>query len=147
MSFRIKNYNQMRNRATAVIIKDNKILLIKRIKNGSEYFIFPGGGVEEGETVEQALKREVKEELSLDINTWKHLYDIEVNVPPVFTGDMHQKYFIFIIDKYQGIPEIGGPEKDRISEDNQYFIEWMSIGDLKNKDNIYPVEVSKNLAI
>jgi len=70
------NNLNMRQRATAIVVKDNKIILLKRIKNGSEYFIFPGGGVDEGETVEQGLVREVKEELSLDISTWKHLFDL-----------------------------------------------------------------------
>ncbi len=34
-------------RVAAVIIKDDKILLIRRIKNGQEYYVFPGGGVKE----------------------------------------------------------------------------------------------------
>ena len=38
--------NETRERASAVIIKDNKILLMKRVKPNLEYFVFPGGGVE-----------------------------------------------------------------------------------------------------
>jgi len=41
-----------------VIIKDNKILLIKRTKKDSVYWVIPGGAVEENETREEALKRE-----------------------------------------------------------------------------------------
>jgi ADP-ribose pyrophosphatase YjhB (NUDIX family) len=44
--------NKIRKRATAIIIENGKILLIKRIKSGMEYFVVPGGGVEEGETLE-----------------------------------------------------------------------------------------------
>ena len=59
--------NETRERASAVIIKDNKILLMKRVKPNLEYFVFPGGGVEKNESLDDTLKREVKEELSLDI--------------------------------------------------------------------------------
>ena len=135
----------MRNRATAILIKEHKILLMRRVKNGSEYFIFPGGGVEEGETIEDALKREVKEELSLDILEWKHLFDIEVEVPPVFLGTKDQKYFVFMIDRYTGVPEIGGPEKESDNEDNQHHLVWIPIKELSRMNNLYPLPVVKNL--
>ncbi len=35
--------------------------LIKRIRNGSVYYVFPGGGIEEGENPETGAKREAFE--------------------------------------------------------------------------------------
>jgi 8-oxo-dGTP diphosphatase len=52
-------------RAAALIIKEDKILLMHRKKEGREYWVFPGGSVEEGETPEEAVIREIMEELSL----------------------------------------------------------------------------------
>ena len=54
----------------ALINSENKILLSKRPKKKhlSGFWEFPGGKVEEGETPEKALIREVKEELNIDIN-------------------------------------------------------------------------------
>jgi len=54
---------------TAVIpFSSNKILLIKRrTVPFSGYWALPGGRVESGETVEQAIVREVKEETGLDV--------------------------------------------------------------------------------
>ena len=49
-----------REAVRAVIIKEEKILLIYSEKNGD--YKLPGGGVEEGETYEEALIREVEEE-------------------------------------------------------------------------------------
>ena len=43
--------------ARGVIIKNNKILLIHRLKKGEEYFVLPGGGIEDGETPEATIKR------------------------------------------------------------------------------------------
>ena len=54
----------------ALINNENEILLSKRPKKKhlSGYWEFPGGKVEEGETPEKALIREVKEELNININ-------------------------------------------------------------------------------
>ena len=40
-----------------------QLLLIHRWKNGKEYFVIPGGGVNLNETVLQAAQREIREEL------------------------------------------------------------------------------------
>ena len=66
------------NAATAVgaIIRDDKgrVLLIKRgINPGKGLFGLPGGFVEPQETVESALRREVKEEVNLDLTALKFL--------------------------------------------------------------------------
>ena len=54
----------------ALINNENEILLSKRPqkKHLSGFWEFPGGKVEEGETPEKALIREVKEELNININ-------------------------------------------------------------------------------
>ena len=55
----------------AVLIKDQKIFLAKRaaqLKNFPNYYEFPGGKIEEGETPKEALKRELKEELQINVN-------------------------------------------------------------------------------
>jgi len=52
----------------ALIEKDNKFLLTKEIlESGTEYWIIPGGGVEFGENLADAVKREIKEEIGLEI--------------------------------------------------------------------------------
>jgi len=57
---------QTRTRLAAVIIKDNKILLVKGPKRFKEYWT-PGGRQEEGESDKETLSRELKEELGVDV--------------------------------------------------------------------------------
>lgn len=66
----------------AIIQKENKILATKR---GCGEFInmweFPGGKIEPGETKEEALIREIKEELNIEISVDKFAIDIEYQYP------------------------------------------------------------------
>lgn len=57
----------MRNRAAVILLDGEKVALIRREKMGSVYYVFPGGGIEEGETPEQAAKREALEELGVNV--------------------------------------------------------------------------------
>ena len=53
----------------AIIIKDNKILITQRApgQNLAGKWEFPGGKIELGETPQQCLQREIREELDVDI--------------------------------------------------------------------------------
>jgi 8-oxo-dGTP diphosphatase len=55
-----------RTRVSAIIIRDKKLLLL-RGKSGfyKDFYFTPGGGIEEGESDEEALKRELNEELQI----------------------------------------------------------------------------------
>ena len=55
-------------RSAAFIIHGNEIALIKRRREGRLYYVFPGGQVEEKESPEQAVVREIEEELGLKVD-------------------------------------------------------------------------------
>ena len=72
------------NVVAAIIIKDNKVFATQRgygdFKDGWE---FPGGKVEEGETPQEALKREIREELAADIRGGELFDTVEYDYPEV----------------------------------------------------------------
>jgi mutator protein MutT len=63
----------MQKRVRGILVDNGTITLLKRVKKGDIYYVFPGGGVEKGESVKQALKRELEEELGIDVNIKKLL--------------------------------------------------------------------------
>jgi len=66
-----------RPRACAAILADDKILMVCHQTPSRTYWTFPGGGVNEGETFEQAAVREVKEETGLDVKVIRFLFEEE----------------------------------------------------------------------
>jgi len=48
-----------------IILDHGKVALIRRVRAGLTYYLFPGGGIENGETPEAAASREAHEELGL----------------------------------------------------------------------------------
>lgn len=66
----------------AIIKKDDKIFITKRSYGEFiDMWEFPGGKVEVGETQEEALIREIKEELELDITNLNYLTTVEYDYP------------------------------------------------------------------
>ena len=61
--------------AAVILNEDNKILIAQRNfkKSQGGLWEFPGGKIEQGETKEQAIIREIKEELNIDIKVEKYL--------------------------------------------------------------------------
>jgi 8-oxo-dGTP diphosphatase len=55
-----------RIRVSAILRRENRILLVRQEKPGREYWLLPGGGVNAGESLVDALQRELAEEVGLD---------------------------------------------------------------------------------
>ncbi len=112
-------------RSSAIIFKNNQILLIHRKKDGDEYWTFPGGGVEEGETWENTVIREVKEETSLEV----------LNCELAFMNKTYEggnEHPFYLCEVKEGEAVLGGEEKEKNSEDNFYKLEWIDLSNLKS---------------
>jgi ADP-ribose pyrophosphatase YjhB (NUDIX family) len=55
-------------RAAVVIEKGGQVALIERVRDGGNYYVFPGGGTQDGEAPEHAASREAREELGVDVD-------------------------------------------------------------------------------
>ena len=124
----------------AIIIDDNKLLTMFRRKvkkDGSvkEYYVIPGGGLEENETLEENVIRELKEEFNVDIEIVKFLSTEEYE-------DTIANYFLCKI--VNGTPKLGGEELERMTSENYYEIRYIDLKDIDNYD-INAKDIIKNL--
>ena len=111
----------------AVIIKDGKILLEKR-KNepGKGKWSIPGGLVELGESVEQTVIREVKEETGLEVEKPEHI-DVVDNVVRDENGEI--KYHFIIIDYFVKLK--GGTVKAASDAEE---LKWVALDEVEKYD-------------
>ena len=52
-----------KGRAQCLVIRDGKVLMVKHTHENDEWYCSPGGGIEDGETPEQAAIRELNEKV------------------------------------------------------------------------------------
>ena len=96
-----------RRSARAIVVAEGRLLLIRREREALSYFVLPGGGIEPGETSEQACARELREETTLEASA----------VTLVSTSDAVD---LFRVEDWAGIPRLGGVESARQAPDNRY---------------------------
>ncbi len=125
----------MRNRAGVILIENNKLALIERHRNGLHYFAFPGGGIDKGETPEQAAVREAVEELGV-------LVEIQQKVAEVFLNGNTQHYFL--VSRISGDFGTGTGEEygEYHPAHGTYLPLWMAMDDVVN-NNVLPRELAK----
>lgn len=112
---------QTLNVTAAIIERGSEILIAQRLK-GSHMGLkweFPGGKIEPGESPEECLMREIKEELDLDIRVGKRLMVVD-----------HRYEKIRVILHCYRCCYLGGEAKKKDCQD----FRWVSGGDLKSFD-------------
>ena len=111
----------------ALIKSGNEILLdLRKVKGGSMWEI-PGGGIEAGEKPEEAVYREVREEVSISIKTPVHLGIKNQAIH----GRPTQIDHFFLINSFSGEPKAYDPvDRETLS------VRWIKINRIKNLLNV-----------
>ena len=87
----------------AIIVKDGRILAVKRGENKNKEvafkYEFPGGKIEQGETPERALKRELIEEMNYDIEVGEEFKSVTYEYDDVIVN-LHTYLCVPLSDTY-----------------------------------------------
>ena len=128
-SFNVRTY--------AIIIENGNILLSNELINDEEIIKFPGGGVEFGEGIIDALKREAKEEMNSRLKNIKHFYTTEFFQKSQFKST-DQLISIYYKADFFSSKEFT-PKEKKPQKDNPVFF-WMSLKKLKNTLFHFPID-------
>lgn len=116
--------NNYRKITAGIIIKDRKILSLQRASVSSrspKRWEFVGGHVEEGETFEEALIREIKEELDCNAKIIELVVDNVYGKPGKET---HVKYFLCDVDTID-FKLVDHDDQKWLTNDDLYSVDWL----------------------
>lgn len=124
----------MKHSGRVIILENNTVLFIKRVKNDRTYYVFPGGKAEVGETPEMTAIREAYEELGVRVQLG-NCFDI------ICFGEVQQYYFFATIVG----GELGtGQAEEFTTGEGTYELEWLPVKELGNYP-VIPMEVVDRL--
>ena len=118
-------------RCQAAILKDNRMLVLRQYncKRQEEDWMLPGGGLEDGETEQQCIIRELKEETGLEIEIKEILFD-----EPGNGKDVYKRYVTFLCTPMKDSIQMIGNET--VSYRKILELVWSSVTD-ENQWNEY----------
>lgn len=130
-------------RVCAIIVSEGKILAMRDER--SPYFYLPGGRVKMGETAEEAVIREVQEELGVTLKISRTLWLNQA----FFTEDVDQlRYHELCIYFLMDISDTNLPERGRVFTLTEgkhiHIFEWLEFDRLKN-EYFYPLFLKKEI--
>lgn len=124
-------------RAGAVVVDGDRVLLASMESPGeSRWWMFPGGGIEEGESAREAAIRELQEETGLRATTVTEYLQAGVH------GGYHD-YFVVTCDDLELAPPTG-PERDW-GQSHGFRVEWVPIAGLADMP-VFPRCVAEHLS-
>ena len=114
-------------RYQGAIIRDHSVLLIKHRHHddGREYWVIPGGGKEPGETEEECVQREMKEETHLHVRVERLLLD-----EPAHPGGVYKRRKTYLCASIAGRAQPGvEPEPDAAQAYAITEVAWFDLCD------------------
>jgi ADP-ribose pyrophosphatase YjhB (NUDIX family) len=121
----------MPDASRAIIIENDQMLLMRRNKDGSQYFTLVGGRKEDDETVEQCLIREVREETGLEIKEYRQVY-FEPHKSPY----NNQHIFVCTVQSHSEIKLQEWSEEAQLNNkqfvDNTHTPMWVALSSFSN---------------
>lgn len=100
--------------------------VIKR-KDYQEYYTFPGGGLEEGETPEEGTIREIKEEFGINVKIVKKLYE-------TYSEKFNQREIFYLCEYIDG--EFGTGDGPEFNNDPKYIDSGKYIPEIVKREDV-----------
>lgn len=123
-------------RCAGIVVKEDKILLMHRIKNGYEYWVIPGGSRQNDEFPTKAVEREIEEETNIQVDAERLIFEYKEYDE---NKELKNSERFYICEWKRGEePCLNGEEKERSNQDNFFEPKWVNLSEVREL-NILPV--------
>lgn len=130
-----------RPRACAAVVKDDQILMVCHKTSSRTYWTLPGGGMNEGEPIEQTAIREAKEETGLDVKVIRLLFEEDYEYGTSYC------YLAELIDDNTELTLDFLPDEESVFGTMLHSAAWHSIKDKKDDIQVSKVILTLELDV
>lgn len=100
---------------------------VKKKRDYQDYYTFPGGGLEEGETTEEGTIREIKEEFGINVKIVRKLYE-------TYSEKFNQREIFYLCEYIDG--EFGTGEGPEFSNNPKYVDSGKYIPEIIKREEV-----------
>jgi 8-oxo-dGTP pyrophosphatase MutT (NUDIX family) len=131
-----------------ILDPDDRVLLVRfEFPNTGRRWALPGGGVEPGESDEDALRRELAEELGLsDVVIGPHVWD-RTHVIPFINGlwdGQQERYYLVRTAAFTPAPHLSW---EQLHAEYVYELRWWRAGEISDGLPFVPASLSRHLGV
>ena len=139
-------HNKFNVRVYGIVLKQDAVLITDEIRAGVKMTKFPGGGVEFGEGLKDALVREFREELGIEVKVGNLFYVNDFFQQSAFNNNEQLISFYFLVKKINGNINVVDYPFD-IKEPYSQCFRWVKKSHLFMENITFPVDdvVAKKL--
>ena len=128
----VEENNKIAIRVAGIVMMNDGVVFMHRKnvirnKDYQEYYTFPGGHLEEGETLEEGVIREIKEEFGINVKVVRKVYELE-------NDRVNMKEYFFLCEYIDG--EFGTGDGEEFSNDPEYKDSGEYIPEIVKRENI-----------
>ncbi len=140
-------FTEVGSRAARIVVLDEAgrmVLLQYARPNGDTYWATPGGGLEDGESFEEAALREASEELGVSATDVQPLWDGATTLPTE-AGRIGQleRFFLLRIEARQVVAEVGEAHR----QEGIFLVRWWTLAELQETDEVvFPENLASRVA-
>lgn len=128
----VEENNKIAIRVAGIVMMNDGVVFMHRKnvirnKDYQEYYTFPGGHLEEGETLEEGVIREIKEEFGINVKVVRKVYELE-------NDRVNMKEYFFLCEYIDG--EFGTGDGEEFSNNPEYKDSGEYILEIVKRENI-----------
>ena len=128
----VEENNKIAIRVAGIVMMNDGVVFMHRKnvirnKDYQEYYTFPGGHLEEGETLEEGVIREIKEEFGINVKVVRKVYELE-------NDRVNMKEYFFLCEYIDG--EFGTGDGEEFSGNPEYKDSGEYIPEIVKRENI-----------